>query len=141
MSRNVYPDRCARCSEGLSRTRAKQFAITASDPRGPMVQEGAAHHPAQHRKSNMSSSSMAPLQPLKVSLALNLIHPGSVARSDLVRDAGTLVPGYLKCGGGGTFTFPHPNFAAEMSSLGYPLTDEKVFRSVKRLARGLCEGQ
>jgi hypothetical protein len=81
--------------------------------------------------SNMSSSFPVSLSQLRGATRAQLDSSGTVARFDVVRDAGTLhFEGYLQGGaGGGTFTFsPNPNFASDMRSLGYSgLTDEKVF--------------
>lgn len=81
--------------------------------------------------SHMSSSSYATLSQLRGLTAGQLESGGSLARFDLVRDAGTFhFEGYLqKASGGGTFAFSaNPNFAGEMRSLGYAgLTDEKIF--------------
>src|SRR5438094_7847713 len=82
-------------------------------------------------KSNMSSSSAAPLNHLRGLTRAQLDSSGSVVRFELVREAGTLrFEGYLRNGGGGgAFTFsPNPSFDGEMRALGYSgLTDEKVF--------------
>jgi hypothetical protein len=85
--------------------------------------------------SSMSSSSPVPLAQLRGLTGTQLDSSGSVARFELVRDAGTLrFEGFLKNGGGGgTFTFaPNPDFAAAMRKLGFStgiagLSDEKVF--------------
>jgi hypothetical protein len=99
---------------------------------GPMVQDKVQLTIRRSSaNSNMSSSSPAPLSQLRGLTQAQLDSSGSMARFELVRDAGTLrFEGYLQGGGGGgTFTFsPNPNFAGEMSSLGYSgLSDEKVF--------------
>ena len=81
--------------------------------------------------SNMSSSTAVPLSQLRGLSRAQLDSSGSVARFELVRDAGTLrFEGYLQNGGGGgTFTFsPNPSFAGEMRALGYSgFSDEKQF--------------
>ena len=99
---------------------------------GPLVQDKA--QPTIRRstgKSSMSSSSMAPLSQLRGLSRAQLDSSGSVARFELVREAGTLrFEGYLQNGGGGgAFTFsPNPKFAGEMAALGYSgFTDENVF--------------
>jgi len=81
---------------------------------------------------NMSSSSDAPLSQFRGITRAQVDSGGSVARFELVRDAGTFqLEGYLRNGGGGgTFTFTqNPNYANELRSFGYAgnLTDEKVF--------------
>jgi len=82
--------------------------------------------------SHMNSSSPVQFAQLRGLTRAQLESTGSVARFELVRDAGTFhFEGYLQNGGGGgTFTFTsNPNFEAEMRSLGYgsALSDEKVF--------------
>jgi hypothetical protein len=80
---------------------------------------------------NMSSSSPVLLSQLVGLTRAQLASPGSTVRFNLARDAGLLqFQGYVQGGaGGGTFIFsPNPNFAGEMSALGYrDLTPEKIF--------------
>jgi hypothetical protein len=81
---------------------------------------------------NMNSSSDAPLSQFRGITRAQIDSTGTVARFDLVRDAGTFhMEGYLQNGGGGgNFNFtPNPNFANELRSFGFAgdLTDEKVF--------------
>jgi hypothetical protein len=99
--------------------------------------------------SSMSSSSPVPLAQLRGLTGTQLDSSGSVARFELVRDAGTLrFEGFLKNGGGGgTFTFaPNPDFAAAMRKLGFStgiagLSDEKVFAmAVHDVSTGYGEG-
>jgi len=81
---------------------------------------------------NMNSSSDAPLSQFRGITRAQIDSTGTVARFDLVRDAGTFhFEGYLRNGGGGgNFTFtPNPNYANELRSFGFAgnLTDEEVF--------------
>jgi hypothetical protein len=81
---------------------------------------------------NMNSSSDAPLSQFRGITRAQIDSTGTVARFDLVRDAGTFhFEGYLRNGGGGgNFSFtPNPNYANELRSFGFAgnLTDEKVF--------------
>jgi hypothetical protein len=80
---------------------------------------------------NMSSTSPVPLSQFRGLTQAELDSSGSVARFDLVRDAGTLrFAGYFQNGGGGgAFSFAaNPSFAGEMRSLGFEgLSDEEVF--------------
>jgi len=81
---------------------------------------------------DMNSSSDAPLSQFRGITRAQIDSTGTVARFDLVRDAGTFhMEGYLQNGGGGgNFNFaPNPNFANELRSFGFTsdLTDEKVF--------------
>lgn len=81
---------------------------------------------------NMSSSSDAPLSQFRGITRAQIDSTGTVARFELVRDAGAFhFEGYLRSGGGGgNFTFtPNPNYASELRSFGFAgnLTDDKVF--------------
>jgi hypothetical protein len=81
---------------------------------------------------NMNSSSDAPLSQFTGVSRAPIDSTGSMARFDLIRDAGTFhLEGYLKNGsGGGNFVFtPNRAYANELRSLGFAgnLTDEKVF--------------
>src|SRR6185369_16191837 len=82
-------------------------------------------------KSNMNSSSPLSLSQLRGLARNQLDASGSVARFEIVREAGTLqLQGYLQNGsGGGIFSFsPNPNFVSEMRALGFlRLSDETVF--------------
>jgi len=83
--------------------------------------------------SNMSSSSQVSITQLNGLTRAQFASPvSSLARFDIVRDAGTLrLEGYLQNGsGGGNFTFiPNPGYANEMRALGYTdLTDERIFQ-------------
>src|SRR5712692_4716939 len=134
MSRNVYLTISALgCSAAYFALAQSSSPITGQwTLGGPMVQDKVQLTIQRSTgKSNMSSSSMATLSQLRGLTRAQLDSSGSVARFEVVRDAGTLrFEGYLQGGGGGgAFTFsPNPNFAGEMRSLGYPgLSDEKVF--------------
>jgi hypothetical protein len=82
-------------------------------------------------RGSTQSSSMVPLTQLRGLTRAQLDSAGSMARFEVVRDAGTLqFQGYVQNGtGGGAFTFsPNPNFANEMRALGYSdLSDDRVF--------------
>src|SRR5258706_2823840 len=89
---------------------------------GPMVQDKVQLTIQRSTgKSNMSSSSMAPLSQLRGLSRAQLDSSGSVARFELVRDAGTLrFEGYLQNGGGGGGVpfFSHSQFAREKGGFG-----------------------
>jgi len=82
-------------------------------------------------KSNMNTSSPLPLNQLRGLTRSQLESSNSVARFEIVREAGTLsLQGYIQNGaGGGIFTFsPNAGFIGEMRALGYSgLSDETVF--------------
>jgi hypothetical protein len=134
MSRNVYLTISALSCSAIYMVLAQSSSPIAGQWTigGPMVQEKAQLTIRRTTvNSNMSSSMPVSLSQLRGLTRAQLDSSGSVARFELVRDAGTLrFEGYLQNGGGGgTFIFsPNPGFAGEMRALGYSgLSDEKQF--------------
>lgn len=81
---------------------------------------------------NMNSSLDAPLSQFRGIMRAQIDSTGTLARFELVRDAGIFhFEGYLQNGGGGgNFSFtPNPNYPSELRSFGFAgnLTEDKVF--------------
>jgi hypothetical protein len=134
MSRNIYLAPSVLVVSAICLALAQSGSpITGQWALGGTELEGQVRLTLQRRGPgfNMSSTSPVPLSQFRGLTQVELDSSGSVARFDLVRDAGTLrFAGYLQNGGGdGAFTFtPNPSFAGEMRSLGFEgLSDEEVF--------------
>jgi hypothetical protein len=101
---------------------------------GPIVEERVQLSIRRYNpRSEMNSSSLLPLSQFSGLTRDQLgSQTGSVARFDIVRDAGTFrLEGFLQNGsGGGNFTFmPNAGYANDMRSRGYSdLSDENIFR-------------